>query len=166
MGRFGKMGKDCYIDMLARKNMFLVSKKNEKTGVRAIFWELSTCAGISQEQLKDMDYVATPHFLLAHFCKSVSILVLAKWFGYCFLKLVFFLRLHLGNETFFLSLFLESLNYIKQLRLKDDLRLWRGFSMEKLGTREYDILLVRRDHLEGLHVFVFLIHAFVFELWS
>ena len=37
-------------------------------------------------------------------------------------------------------------------------------SMEKLGTHEYDIPLVRGGHLEGPHVFVFLIHAFVLEL--
>ena len=31
-----------------------------------------------------------------------------------------------------------SLNYIKQNRLKDDLRFWRGFSIETLSTHEYD----------------------------
>ena len=45
----------------------------------------------------------------------------------------------------------KSLNYIKQLRLKDDLRLKRGFSMETLRPYEYDILLVRGGHLEGNH---------------
>ena len=38
---------------------------------------------------------------------------------------------------------LQSINYIKQLGLKDDLRLSRGFSMETLCPHEYDIPLVR-----------------------
>ena len=42
-----------------------------------------------------------------------------------------------------------SLNYIKQLGLKDNLRLKRGFSMETLCPHEYDIPLVRGGHLEG-----------------
>ena len=37
-----------------------------------------------------------------------------------------------------------SLNYIKQLRLKGDLRLSRGFFMETLRPHEHDIPLVRR----------------------
>ena len=57
-----------------------------------------------------------------------------------------------------------SLNYIKQLRLKDHLCLKRHFSMEMLCTHEYGILLVRVGHGEGPHVFTFLISAFVFEL--
>ena len=55
-------------------------------------------------------------------------------------------------------------NYIKQLGLKDNLRLKRGFSMETLCPHEYDIPLVRWGHLEGPHVFGFLICAFVSEL--
>ena len=55
--------------------------------------------------------------------------------------------------------FSESLNYMKQLGLKEDLGLSRGFSMETLCPHEYDILVVRKDHLEGPHVFGFLIHA-------
>ena len=35
----------------------------------------------------------------------------------------------------------SSLNYIKQLRLKDDLRWTRGFSMETLCPHEYSIPL-------------------------
>ena len=58
----------------------------------------------------------------------------------------------------------KSLNYIKQLGLKDNLRLKRGFSMETLCPHEYDIPLVRGGHLEGPHVFGFLICAFVSEL--
>ena len=58
----------------------------------------------------------------------------------------------------------ESLNYIKQLGLKDNLCLSRGFSMETLCPHEYDIPLVRGGHLEGPHVFGFLICAFVSEL--
>ena len=57
-----------------------------------------------------------------------------------------------------------SLNYIKQMGLKDNLRLKRGFSMETLCPHEYDIPLVRGGHLEGPHVFGFLICAFVSEL--
>ena len=55
-----------------------------------------------------------------------------------------------------------SLNYIKQLGLKDNLCLKRGFSMETLCPHEYDIPLVRGGHLEGPHVFGFLIHVFPF----
>ena len=51
----------------------------------------------------------------------------------------------------------DFLNYIKQNRLKDDLPLSRGFSMETLHTHEYDIPLARVDHGEGPHVFTFLI---------
>ena len=58
----------------------------------------------------------------------------------------------------------KSLNYIEQLGLKDNLRLKRGFSMETLCPHEYDIPLVRGGHLEGPHVFGFLICAFVSEL--
>ena len=56
------------------------------------------------------------------------------------------------------------LNYTKQLGLKDNLRLKRGFSIEILCPHEYDIPLVRGGHLEGPHVFGFLICAFVSEL--
>ena len=45
-----------------------------------------------------------------------------------------------------------SLNYIKQLGLKDNLCLKRGFSMETLCPDEYDIPVVRGGHLEGPHV--------------
>ena len=58
------------------------------------------------------------------------------------------------------------LNYIKQLGLKDNLRLKRGFSMETLFLHEYDIPLVRGGHLEGPHVFGFLIHVFPSEMWT
>ena len=61
---------------------------------------------------------------------------------------------------------LVSLNYIKQLGLKDYLRLKRGFSMETLCPHEYDIPLFRGGHLEGPHVFGFLIHVFPFEIWT
>ena len=60
----------------------------------------------------------------------------------------------------------KSLNYIKQLRLKEDLCLSRGFSMETLRPHEYDIPVVTGDHLEGAHVLGFLIHAFPSEIWS
>ena len=40
----------------------------------------------------------------------------------------------------------------------------RGFSMDTLRTHEYDIPLDRGGHLEGPHVFSFLIGAFVSEL--
>ena len=60
----------------------------------------------------------------------------------------------------------KSLNCIKQLRLKDNLRLKRGFSMQALCPHEYDIPSVRGGHLEGPHVFGFLIHAFPSEIWS
>ena len=43
--------------------------------------------------------------------------------------------------------------------------LCRGFSMETFRTHEYGIPLVRGAHLEGPHVFGFLICAFVSELW-
>ena len=56
-----------------------------------------------------------------------------------------------------------SLNYIKQNRLKDDLPLSRGFSMETLRTHEYDIPLARVDHGEGPQVLTFLISAFVLK---
>ena len=59
-----------------------------------------------------------------------------------------------------------SLNYIKQLGLKDDLCLSRGFSMETLRPHDYGIPLVRGGHLEGPHVFGFLINAFPSEIWS
>ena len=59
-----------------------------------------------------------------------------------------------------------SLNYIKQLGLKDNLRLSRGFWMETLCPHEYDIPVVRGGHLEGPHVFGFLIHAFPSKIWS
>ena len=59
-----------------------------------------------------------------------------------------------------------SLNYIKQLGLKDNLRLKRGFSMETLCRHEYDIPLVRGGHLEGPNVFGFLIHVFPSEIWT
>ena len=42
----------------------------------------------------------------------------------------------------------------------------RGFSMDTLRPHEYDIPLDRGGHLEGPHVFGFLIHAFPSELWS
>ena len=58
----------------------------------------------------------------------------------------------------------KSLNYIKQNRLKDNLHWRRGFSMETLCTHEYGILLARVDL--GPHVLIFLLGAFVFELWS
>ena len=57
-----------------------------------------------------------------------------------------------------------SLNYIKQLGFKEDLRLKRGFSMETLCSHEYDIPLVSGGHLEGPHVFGFLIHTFPSEI--
>ena len=60
----------------------------------------------------------------------------------------------------------QSLNYIKQLRLKEDLRLSHCFSMETLHPHEHDIPLVRGGHLEGPHVFGFLMHAFPSEIWS
>ena len=53
---------------------------------------------------------------------------------------------------------------MKQLGLKDNLRLSHSFSMETLSPHEYDIPLVRGGHLEGPHVFGFLICAFVSEL--
>ena len=59
-----------------------------------------------------------------------------------------------------------SLNCLKQLRLKDNLCLSRGFSMETLCPYECDILLVRGGHLEGPHVFRFLMLAFPSEIWS
>ena len=59
-----------------------------------------------------------------------------------------------------------SLNYIKQLGLKDNLRLKCGFSMETLRPHEHDVPLVRGGHLEGPHVFGFLMHAFPSEIWS
>jgi len=59
-----------------------------------------------------------------------------------------------------------SLNYIKQLGLKDNLLLKRGFSMETLRSHEYDIPFVRGGHLEGTHVFGFLIHVFPSEIWT
>ena len=40
----------------------------------------------------------------------------------------------------------------------------RGFSMDTLRPHEYDIPLDRGGHLEGPHVFSFLIGAFVSEL--
>ena len=42
----------------------------------------------------------------------------------------------------------------------------RGVSMETLGPHEYDIPVVRGGHLEGTHVFGFLIHTFPSEIWS
>ena len=48
--------------------------------------------------------------------------------------------------------------------LQSVLRLSRGFSMEMFRTHEYGIPLVRGGHLEGPHVFGFLICAFVSEL--
>ena len=59
-----------------------------------------------------------------------------------------------------------SLNYIKQLGFKEDLRLKRGFSMETLCPHEYDIPLVSGGHLEGPHVFGFLMHVFPSEIWT
>ena len=59
----------------------------------------------------------------------------------------------------------QSLNYIKQLGLKDNFCLKRGFSMETLRPHEYDTPLARVVHWEGPHVFGFLICAFVSELW-
>ena len=41
----------------------------------------------------------------------------------------------------------------------------RGFSMVTLCPHEYDILVVRGGHLEGPHVFGFLIHALPSEIW-
>ena len=52
------------------------------------------------------------------------------------------------------------------LGLKDNLRLKCGFSMETLCPHEYDIPLVRGGHLEGPHVFGFLIHVFPSEIWT
>ena len=57
-----------------------------------------------------------------------------------------------------------SLNYIKQLRLKDTLHWTPLFSEETLHTQKYDIPVVRGGHLEGPHVFGILICAFVSEL--
>ena len=54
---------------------------------------------------------------------------------------------------------------VKQLGLKDKLRLSRGLSMEILCPHEYDIPLIRGGHLEGPHVFRFLLCTFVSELW-
>ena len=48
------------------------------------------------------------------------------------------------------------LNYIKQLWLKDDLCLWRGFSMETLRPHEYDLPLVRGGHYHPRQCRVFL----------
>ena len=59
-----------------------------------------------------------------------------------------------------------SLNYIKQLGLKDNLHLKLGLSMETLCPHEYDIPLVKGGHLEGPHVFGFLIHVFPCEIWT
>ena len=75
----------------------------------------------------------------------------------------------LKNTLFHFDCYSEesaSLNYIKQLGLKDNLRLKRGFSMETLCPHEYDIPLVRGGHLEGPHVFGFLIHVFPSEIWT
>ena len=46
------------------------------------------------------------------------------------------------------------------------MRMSRGFSMDTLRPHEYDILVVRGGHLEGPHVFGFLILAFPLEIWS
>ena len=54
-----------------------------------------------------------------------------------------------------------SLNYIKQLRLKDTLYWTPLFSNEKLHTHEYDIPLDRVVHWWEQHVFRFLIRAIV-----
>ena len=50
-----------------------------------------------------------------------------------------------------------SLNYIKQNRLKERLRVKRCLSMEMLHIHEYGIPLVRVNNCEGPHVFTFLI---------
>ena len=55
--------------------------------------------------------------------------------------------------------------YTKNTEQKYDLRWKHHFSMEILRTHEYDISLVRGGHLEGPHVFGFLIHAFPFKIW-
>ena len=41
-----------------------------------------------------------------------------------------------------------------------------GFLMETLCPHEHDIPVLRGGHLEGPHVFGFLIHAFPSEIWS
>ena len=60
---------------------------------------------------------------------------------------------------------LISLNYIKQLGLKDTLRLKCRFMMETLHSHKYDTPLARVGHLGGPHVFGFLIKAFCLEIW-
>ena len=44
------------------------------------------------------------------------------------------------------------------------MRMPRGFSMDTLLSHEYDIPLDRGGHLEGPHVFGFLINAFLWFL--
>ena len=68
-------------------------------------------------------------------------------------------------ENSFGNVEVTSLNYIKQLGLKDNLRLSHGFSMETLCPHEYDIPVVRGGHLEGPQVFGFLMHAFPSDIW-
>ena len=46
------------------------------------------------------------------------------------------------------------------------MRMSRRFLMDTLRPHEYDIPLDRGGHLEGPHVFGFLIHAFPSKMWS
>ena len=58
----------------------------------------------------------------------------------------------------------QSLNYIKQSRLKDHLCSKPRFSMEMLRIYEYDVLQPTIGPGGGPHVFTFLINAFDLEL--
>ena len=73
------------------------------------------------------------------------------------------IQLNLDCDRLIYLSYIMSLNYIKQLGLKDNLRLKCCFSME---TLECDTQLVRGGHLEGPHVFGFLIHVFPSEIWT